>query len=288
MAEIKAIIMDIDGTLVDGKTQQIPPETRKALLSVQAGGVRLVLASGRPINGMMRLARELRMDQNHGLCVAYNGAKVFDVQTMEVLFDQAMTVQTGQAILHHLKQFEVRPFIVKGDYAYVTDVYDCMITARGTSFNIYNHEAHDNGFKLCEVDDLEAFADYPLSKILVIGEADYLAAHYQELYEPFRETTNAMFTAPFYYEFTDRGIDKVKALRATLCSQGIAPEELMAFGDAENDISMIQFAGIGVAMGNGTEPTKAAADEVTAANTDEGIAKSLALHFPQLAGGSGC
>lgn len=282
MAEIKAVIMDIDGTLVDGKSQQIPPETKAALLKIEESGVRLVLASGRPVIGMMRLARELKMDQNHGLCVAYNGARVVDAETMEVLFDQTMSVETGRAILHHMKQFEVRPFIVKDTYAYVTNVYDCMITARGKSFNIYNHEAHDNGFKLCEVDDLEVFADYPLNKILIIGEADYLAAHYQELYQPFTETTNAMFTAPFYYEFTDRGIDKVKALRTTLCSQGIAPEEMMAFGDAENDISMIQFAGIGVAMGNGTEPTKAAADEVTAANTEEGIAKSLALHFPSL------
>ena len=279
---IKAIIMDIDGTLVDGKTQQIPPQTLQALYKVQENGVKLVLASGRPINGMMHLAHQLKMDEYHGMCVAYNGAKVFDVETKDVLFDQTMSVETGRAILHHLKNFDVRPFIVKGEYAYVTNVYDCNVTIRGNTFNIMNHEAHDNNFMLCEVKDLEEFADYPLNKILVIGEADYLQKHYKEMYAPFEETCNAMFTAPFYYEYTDKDIDKVKALDTTLRRQGIEPEEMMSFGDAENDITMIRYAGIGVAMGNGTDAIKKAADEVTAANTDEGIALSLYKHFPEL------
>lgn len=282
MEKIKAVIMDIDGTLVDGNTQQIPPKTKQALLKVQENGVRLVLASGRPINGMLRLAHELAMNSHNGLCVAYNGSKVFNVQTMDVLFNQTMSVETGKKILHHMKNFNVRPLIVRGDYAYVTNVYDCMVTIHDHEFNIMNHEAHDNHFMLCEVRDLEEFADFELNKILVIGEADYLQEHYQQMYAPFTDTCSAMFSAPFYYEYTDKGIDKVKALDTTLRRVGIEPEEMMSFGDAENDISMIQYAGIGIAMGNGTEPTKKAADEVTAANTEEGIAISLYKHFPEI------
>lgn len=279
---LKAIIMDIDGTLVDGKTQQIPPLTKKILLELQEKGIKLVLASGRPINGMVHLASELEMDQHHGLCVCFNGAKVVDVENMEVLFNQAMTVAMGKAILNHMKKFDVRPLIVKGEYAYVKDVYDCFVEIGGSPFNIVNHEAHDNNFKLCEVDDLETFADYPLNKILVIGEADYLKEHYKEMVEPFTETCNAMFTAPFYYEYTDKGIDKVKALETVLSQLGVTSEDCISFGDAQNDIGMIKWARIGVAMGNATDETKEAADEITDANTDEGIAHSLEKHFFEL------
>lgn len=279
---LKAIIMDIDGTLVDGKTQKIPPETKEALKHVQEKGIKLILASGRPINGMTALAKELDMDKNHGLCVSFNGAKVVDVETNEILFNQTMTVETGKAILNHMKKFDVRPLIVKGDYAYVKDVYDCYVVSKGEKFNIVNHEAHDNNFKLCEVDDLAEFADYELNKILVIGEADYLQEHYKEMYEPFVDTCNAMFTAPFYYEYTDKGIDKVRALESVLHHFDINPKDCISFGDAQNDITMIKWAGVGVAMGNGTDETKAAADEVTDANVDEGIAHSVKKHFADL------
>lgn len=279
---LKAIIMDIDGTLVDGKTQQIPPLTKKTLKKLQKKGVKLVLASGRPINGMVHLAKELEMDENHGLCVSFNGAKVFDVETNEVLFNQTMTVETGKAILRHMKKFDVRPLIVKDDYAYVNDVYNCFVEINGSQFNIVNHEAHDNNFKLCEVDDLEEFADYELNKILVIGEIDYLQKHYEAMYEPFTEICNAMFTAPFYYEYTDKEIDKVRALETVLSQFNISADECISFGDAQNDISMIQWAKVGVAMGNATDETKEAADEVTDANIEEGIAHSLEKHFSEL------
>lgn len=279
---LKAIIMDIDGTLVDGKTQQIPPVTKKTLKELQEKGIQLVLASGRPINGMIALAKELEMDQHHGLCVCFNGAKVVDIEKNEVLFDQTMSVETGKAILRHMKNFDVRPLIVKDEYAYVQDVYDCFVEIKGSKFNIVNHEAHDNNFKLCEVDDLEIFADYPLNKILVIGESDYLKEHYQEMYEPFTKTCNAMFTAPFYYEYTDKGIDKVKALETVLNQLNISSENCISFGDAQNDIGMIKWAKVGIAMGNATEETKLAADEVTDKNVEEGIAHSLEKHFSNL------
>lgn len=275
---IKAIIMDIDGTLVD-RSGIITPKTKAALIAAQNKGIKLVLASGRPINGMVDLAKTLEMDQHHGLCVCFNGAKVIDMQTHEVLFDQTMHEDVAKAVLHHMKNFDVRPLIVKDDYSYVTDVYDCMVQIDGKPFNIVNHESHDNHFKLCEVDDLEAFCDFPLNKILVIGEADYLQEHYKEMSAPFLGQLNSMFTAPFYYEFTDLGIDKVKALDTVLKQMDIHEEHLIAFGDAQNDITMVSYAGIGVAMGNAVEELKAVADEVTAACGEDGIALSLERHL---------
>lgn len=276
--DIRVVIMDIDGTLV-GRDGIITKETRETLCRAQDQGVRLVLASGRPISGMLDLARELEMDRHHGICVCYNGSRAVDVESGEVLFNQTMTVEEGKAVLHHMKQFSVRPLIVRGDYAYVENVYDCMVNVDGKPFNMIDHEAHDNHLMLCEVRDLEEFLDWPANKILNIGEAEYLAVHHEEMAAPFKGTLNSMFTAPFYYEFTAKDVDKVKALESVLTPLGYSREEMIAFGDAQNDMAMIRYAGIGVAMGNAVEELKAAADEVTGSCAESGIAQSLKRHF---------
>ena len=92
-----------------------------------------------------------------------------------------------------------------------------------------------------------------------------------------------MFTSAFYFEFTAKGVDKAKALSAVLPSLGIAREELIAFGDGHNDLSMLQYAGIGVAMANAVPQLKDAADEVTLSNNADGIAAALLKHIPELA-----
>ena len=91
-----------------------------------------------------------------------------------------------------------------------------------------------------------------------------------------------MFTANFYYEFTAMGVDKGSALKIAMEKVGIKPEECIAFGEAENDISMLHYAGIGVCMANGQEKVKAMADEITEDNNHDGIAKCLYRHIPEL------
>ena len=110
---------------------------QKVELKAEEKGAILILASGRPTSGLMDLARELKMDQYHGLLVAYNGSKVIDCKTNETLFNQALSVEEGKAVLEHMKKFErVRPMIDKGEYMYVNNVYDNWITWKGEPFDV--------------------------------------------------------------------------------------------------------------------------------------------------------
>lgn len=274
MSNIRLIMLDIDGTLTNEK-KEITKKTKEALIKAQEKGARLVLASGRPTSGLQGYAKELEMDKHHGIFVSFNGAKVTDCMTGEVLFNDTMTVEQGQAVLQHMKKFDVKPMIDKGEYMYVNDVYNCDITYKGEPFNIIKYEARNNRFKLCEKSDLAAFADYPLNKILTAGTPEYLEKHYIEMMEPFKDNLNCMFTAAFYFEFTSKGIDKAKALDTALIPMGYKREEMIAFGDGHNDISMIKYAGIGVAMDNAVDDLKKAADEVTLSNEEDGIAYTL-------------
>lgn len=278
----KVIIMDVDGTLTNSK-KVVTPQTKEALLKAEEAGAVLILASGRPTSGLIDLAKELEMDKHHGLLVAYNGSTVVDCETMEVLFNQALSVEEGKAVLEHMKKFDrVRPMIDKGEYMYVNNVYDNWITWNGKPFDVIQYESRGGKFKLCEVDDLAAFADFPLNKILTTSDPEYLQEHYQEMMEPFKDSLSCMFTGDFYFEFTAQGIDKAKALDTVLIPMGYKREDMIAFGDGHNDASMIAYAGIGIAMENAVQDLKDIADEMTLSNDEDGIAVALYKHMPEI------
>ncbi|MDT2396064.1 Cof-type HAD-IIB family hydrolase [Enterococcus avium] len=271
---IKAIVLDIDGTLLNtGKI--ISEKTKQALIAAQEEGIKVILASGRPTTGMLELAEQLEMTKYEGFLVSYNGARVTDCLTKEVLFNQAMSIETGQAILEHLKNFDVIPMIDKEDYLYVNDVYSGMLDLPDGAFNIIEYEARGGNFKLSEIDDLAAFATFPINKILIAAQPEYLQKIAPALHAPFDEIVTAAFSAPFYFEFTDKGIDKAKALNTVFPELGIHSENIIAFGDGHNDRSIIEYAGIGVAMGNAVDALKEIADDVTLSCDEDGIAAGL-------------
>lgn len=271
---IKVIIMDVDGTLTNSK-KQITSKTKEMLIAAQNKGIKLVLASGRPVSGLIGLAKELEMEKHHGLLVSFNGSKVVDCQTKEVLFNQTMRIEDAREVLEHMKNFKVYPMIDKGNYLFVNDVYKGMITYQNEKIDIIQYEARGGNFKLCEIEDLSSFVDFPLNKILTAGDPEYLNKHYQDMMEPFKERLNCMFTAPFYFEFTAKGIDKAKALDSVLKPMGFQQEEMVAFGDGDNDATMLSYAGIGVAMDNAQDSLKKIADKITLSNEEDGIAVML-------------
>lgn len=266
----KIIAMDIDGTLLNSK-RILLEETKETLLKLQREGNTLLLASGRPYKGMVALAKELEMDQHHGLVVCYNGSQVRDVQTGEILYNKPLTLAEARGVLKHLENFDVIPMVADDEYFLVKNVFGGILHEVNDA-NIIEYESRGNGFLLKEMKDLSQI-DFEPNKILVAGEPSYLKAHYLELRAPFENELSSMFTAPVYYEFTPQNVDKGTALKAVYKDKkdGV----VVAFGDAENDLSMFEFADISIAMGNATDEVKEKADHVTLSNDENGIAYAL-------------
>ncbi|MGN0409077.1 MAG: Cof-type HAD-IIB family hydrolase [Candidatus Fimousia sp.] len=280
--KIRVIVMDVDGTLYNSQ-KKITKKTREALLQAQKQGIRLIVASGRPTAALKDIVDQLQMDHYHGILVCYNGSKVIDSQTGEVLYEKTISIDEGRAVLEHIKKFDqVQPMIDHGDHLYVNDVYHNIIQINGNDFNVIEYEARSGHFKLCEVDDLVDFINFPINKILTTANPEYLQTHYQEMIKPFQNTLNCMFTSDFYVEFTAKDIDKAKALDTVLKPLGYKPEELLAFGDGENDISMLQYAGTSVAMANSSPKVKAIANYETASCDEDGIELFLRQKFSWL------
>lgn len=277
--ELKAIVLDIDGTLLN-EEKIISTRTKDKLIEAQKKGIKVVLASGRPTQGMIPLAEELEMDKYEGFLVSYNGSQVYDVKTNEVLFNQAIPTNLANDILKHLSDFDVVPMVDHGEQMYVNNAFfDIGYEVPTGHINIVHYEVRGGNFKVCEVDDFSTVIKEPVNKILVAGNPDYLQKHYEAMCAPFEKSTTAAFSAPFYFEYTDQGIDKAKALGEVFPDMGILPENTVSFGDGQNDRSIIEYAGIGVAMGNAVQEILDIADEVTTSNAEDGIASFLDQFF---------
>ncbi len=271
---IKAIALDIDGTLTNDR-KVVTPRTRKALLAAQDVGVKLILSSGRPVQGLRSIAEELELNMHDGLLVALNGAHVVDAQTDEVLYDQPIDADEMRSLIGHIRQFDVIPWITSGKNLFVERSARHVIRYRGGDFDIVEYERSMCDLKLCEIDDLLDVCDISHNKLLCAAEPEYLQGHWRAMAAPFEGHLSPMFTADFYYEFMAPGINKARALSGALSELGIDASEVAAFGDGQNDVSMIEWAGMGVAMANAVDEAKAVADMVTASNNEDGIALAL-------------
>lgn len=268
MNNYKLIALDLDGTLNNTK-KVITDKTKDALIKAQQLGAKVVLASGRPTAGLYREAQVLNMKEYNGMFLSYNGAKVVDYTTSECIYDKALSSEDTHKMLKHLKKFNVNVMVARGDYLIVEDL------------NGYKseYEARINNLKLKQVDDLDKFIDFEPNKILISAEPEYLSSVADEIKEPFKGSLSIYFSTPFYLEVMANNIDKSLALDKIVKHLGIKSEEVIAFGDGHNDIPMIKYAGLGVAMANAVDDLKAAANEITLSNDEDGIAYTLSKKF---------
>jgi Cof subfamily protein (haloacid dehalogenase superfamily) len=137
-------------------------------------------------------------------------------------------------------------------------------------------EAAINQIPIRRVDrlDMEAAND-PVMKFLIVGDPKDLKAPYEEIQRKLSGDVNAFFSEPYFLEITPNGIEKASALAVLLEEIGVERERLIACGDGYNDIPMLQFAGLSVAMENAYDEVKEFADIITDTNDSDGVAKVI-------------
>ena len=266
---IKLIAFDIDGTL-NNSNHEISIKTKEVIMEAQRKGIIVVMASGRPESGLVDSARALDLKNNRGVLISYNGSKAIDLESGCEIYNEFLDIHDAKAVLEHMKKFNVKPMIYDGEYIVVNNVYDNYVNYNG-GFNVIEFEARQGHYLLKEARDMTQYVDFPINKILTAGDPEYLEAHYKEMMEPFKDRLNCTFTARFYFEFMRKDINKGKALAKIAEFFGFERDEIAAFGDASNDIEMLEYAGHGIAMGNAFDSVKEVADYVTLSNDEDGI-----------------
>jgi Cof subfamily protein (haloacid dehalogenase superfamily) len=140
-------------------------------------------------------------------------------------------------------------------------------------------ESKLNNLGIKEVDNVAEALDFSPVKVLIAAPNDKLVPASEKIKEQFHQELSFVQSTPYYLEATMKGINKASTLQAVCDILDISPEEVMAFGDEQNDLKMIEFAGLGVAMGNACEKLKAVADEITLTNNEDGIAHTLEKYY---------
>lgn len=256
----KIIVLDLDGTLTNSK-KEISPKTKEALLEIQRDGYKVVLASGRPTSGITPLATELELAKYGGYVLSFNGAKITDCKTGEIVYNKTLP----PSVIPDLYETAV-----KHNVGIIS--YDTGKVISGNVMNDYlKLEAKINGLEILEVPDFVSYLDYPVNKCLMPANHEVLELAKADLEKKYHSLLSIYYSEPFFLEIMPQNVDKAQSLLKLLNTIGITSDEMICCGDGFNDISMIEVAGLGVAMENAQELVKDAADFITLSNDEDGI-----------------
>lgn len=266
--EYKIIFLDIDGTLTNSK-KVITDKTRESLLDLQKRGIILAIASGRPGKGVYPSAEALKLAEYGGYILPFNGGQIINCKTKEKVYQNNLTRETVEEAYKLSKKYNVE----------LITYYKDKILSETDDNKYLEIESRINNMEVCKVDNLPAALNEMPVKCLMLGDGDYMEKIEPDIRKHLENNANIFRSEPFFVEVMPKGIDKAAAIEHLIEKIGIRREETMAFGDGYNDISMLSYAGMGIAMRNGCEQTRAIADYVCDSNDDDGIAKAVKLFF---------
>ena len=256
----KLIVLDLDGTLTNSK-KEITPRNRETLIRIQEQGIRLVLASGRPTYGIVPLANELRMNEFGGFILSYNGGEIINWETKEMVYENVLPNEVVPMLYECARTHQLSILTYDGADIITENSQDPYV----------QKEAFLNKMAVRETNDFLTEITLPVAKCLIVGDADKLIPLEAELSLRLQGHINVFRSEPYFLEVLPKGIDKAKSLERLLETLGMTREEMIACGDGYNDLTMIQYAGLGVAMENAVLPVRKAADYITASNNEDGV-----------------
>lgn len=265
----KIIAIDLDGTLLT-KNKTISQENSKAIKEAYEAGIDVVICSGRIYKGAMIFARMLGLKSE---IISCNGAIIRECTTGNTLFSKHIDVEDSLKILNFLSNTDVYY------HAYVLDTMFAKERGYGTVFyeniNMTMPEEHR-----IDIRSLDGFEELIMNEqkgvtkfVIASSDLQYLAEVRQKI--NCMADVSSMSSNFDNFEVVKKGVSKGDALKILCEMKGIKPEEVMAIGDNENDLSMFEFAGTSVAMGNSSEYIKSHADFVTLSNDESGVAHAI-------------
>lgn len=255
------LALDLDGTLTNSD-KQVTPVVRWALKLFMAMGGRVILASGRPTYGVMPVAEELEFQRKGGYILSYNGGCVTDCRTGSILYQHTLEQDVVDTLAAQAKAYEVN----------IMTYQDKYIITEHPEEKYCQKESRINHMEIRRTDSFADYVTFPVTKCLMTGEEGHLKNVEEQMKAYWDGRLNICRSEPYFLEVTAKGIDKAQTLKWLLNRLGKEPEDLIACGDGFNDLSMIAYAGIGVAMANAQQAIKEAAQYIAPSNDEDGIA----------------
>lgn len=268
--KIKMIGLDLDGTLFNDK-KEILPYTRDILQKAIDQGVVVLIATGRPWIGV---PEELKNLSGMSYALTSNGARVIETKTQKALIEHLLPFEKAKKTLEIARKYDTLQEVYFDGQGYAE-------ADKLEEVQRYHHSPHMQEYvrksRICvsELDEIIAQENRAMDKVQgLFADMKEREQAWQELKQ--FDSLELVGSLKYNIEINAAGVNKGKGLLELGEILGISREEIMAFGDGDNDIAMLREVGFGVAMQNADEEVKAVADYVTGSNDEDGVAKAIA------------
>lgn len=283
----KLITVDLDGTLLN-KYGEVSEYTKNIIKKVTDQGILVVLASGRISESVLTIAKEIGANKYY---ISGNGSVLYDMQKKEIIYEKYLSKE---------KVLELIELCEKNSIYY--NIYtESSVIAKSLNYNVafYNYEntkkSSDKKTEINIVDDVYNYIktlntnkflkmticdenkivfSSILRKVKDIPDIDVLEVSHMSK-KKIKMGTKEVSVGYYYTEVSSKNVDKWYAIEEIMKKENIAKEEVISFGDNNNDILMIKNAGLGIAMGHSNEQVKKVAKFVTQTNDEDEVAKAL-------------
>ena len=258
--EYKLIAVDMDGTLLNDASE-ITKRTLHAIEEARKKGVLFSVSTGRPIQGIKKFNNLLKLK-----CpvIAYNGAMLADPNTDEVIFEKSLENKEAKKIL---------------EFGKIKNTAMCIWSNHKLYVNVLNERTQAykslHGVEPILTYDMEKLLENKITKILWYDKIENISKWQEELLKEDFSKTMLCTSKPYFLEFFNSKVSKALTLERLAKLYNIKREEIIAVGDGYNDLSMIEYAGLGAAMENADERVKKRADYIAASNENDGVSEVI-------------
>jgi Cof subfamily protein (haloacid dehalogenase superfamily) len=229
--------IDLDGTLL-GPDKQVGPENASAVQRLRDNGVTVIIASGRRHQNSVRFQRQLGLT---GPIIACQGGLIRDGESGNVVEAHFLPQSMTQQIIADAERNDIQTIYYHLDHLYVAERHNRWI-------DLYESRVGERAEILSNLEQLDGRRAL---KLVWYGDPVVLAEVREEMSANYSDKVDVLSTERENLEFMPRGISKATALAKVAAEYGVRQEEVLAFGDGENDVAMLVWAGLGVAMGHG-------------------------------------
>ncbi|MBF4691559.1 sugar-phosphatase [Fusibacter ferrireducens] len=259
----KLIALDMDGTLFNDK-KEVSLRNRQAIKEARASGKTVVIATGRPLIGIQGILEELELNTEADYVVSFNGALVQNVKTGEVIFQSTLEHEDYRSLYELSQTYGVHIHALTREY---------VTTPKLNPYTKVEADANVIRTIQCDVDKLPE--SETIIKVMFVDDSEKLDAIEQMIPPEIRAKYTVVRSSDIFLEFLPPTVNKGVGVSAIAKVKDILAHEVICVGDAGNDIAMLEYAGLGVAMGNAFDEVKKIANHVTDTNEEDGVAKVI-------------
>ena len=264
MSKIKLIAIDIDGTLLN-EENLLAQETIDAVKEARQQGIKVVLCSGRPLTGVKPYLKKLGISGENEYAITIKGAQAQDadshiIEKFSLDYDDYLALEKLSHELNTNFQVETK------DYIYATNRDLSPYTVA---------ESYLVNMPIRVREPQEVTKDVEIVKAMLIADPDIIDNAIKNIPDSLLDHLSMVRSEPVFIELMNQKASKGQALSKLASNLNLTAENVMAIGDQGNDLTMVSYAGTGVAMGNGVDELKAVADKVTKTNKENGVAYAI-------------